>query len=909
VSIIWSKSVRRFSLLLAALVVFAGLQVIPSALAATSVGVPGATPVPGDPLTGTGQVTRSLLSYSDLTTVQNPTSPVDNCAFAIPAEAAMPTSTFEGTLTLNNVASSGGFQLIPSSANYSINCALNCGQHMPPFTMDFVQNGSYLVPAKQGVTITHDLQGQADVPYKDSNLIAGYNLGTWNIMVEPGRCWSELADTNSAGSFSRCSVPFTLVAFDDFGHTSYGLLTFLYNASSISNVRYQVVNETDPGNQFNMWGQLSATYDPHKVANDLAIANLQATAVQSQMPIKPITSLLSDYPDSGINLAVFTRDYSPSAITVYGVVYKGVNYVGGCNTRFGTYPYCNVMRMTPNSTTKSIFVGLGLALLVKLYGPGILSEKISKYIPEMAANSNWNDSTVTFRDASNMASGVFFENATTGLPTGDELNGGCWICDLGYSATLQTVMSFGTAHPSETGTTWAYMNTLMFLLAQAETGYLQSKQGPNADLFSVLVKEVYGPIGLAPGLDLTRTGNTNVQTSNPISGRPIGAGSMYVTIDDIAKISTLFQNNGMANGTQLVDRNSMLSAMQRLASDTGVEMTSLEMNRAYNCFFGCIYSGGPRYSRAVWSRIDTQSVPGCNFAVTSFKGHGGIETQMMPNGSTYYMFADEDRLNPGPSYRELNKLSPMCAPTTTTLSSNYATIGKDQSVTFSATVNAPTRSWSPTGTVQFFDNGQVMSPNIALNASGGASFTTSALSVATHNITATYSPDLIPSSGILSSPAITKLTSACDKKATTCYVGSTAGMKVGDNIAMGVASGGNPLLDDLHTITALSATSVTWTGAYQYITHASGEPVWIQNTVGGGFDSSTSGVFVQTVQAEAVATTTTTSVIVTTTTLQPITTTTLKKTYSKTITCVKGRLSKKVTGANPKCPAGYTLKK
>jgi hypothetical protein len=29
----------------------------------------------------------------------------------------------------------------------------------------------------------------------------------------------------------------------------------------------------------------------------------------------------------------------------------------------------------------------------------------------------------------------------------------------------------------------------------------------------------------------------------------------------------------------------------------------------------------------------------------------------------------------------------------------------------------------------------------------------------------------------------------------------------------------------------------------------------------------------------------------------------------KTITCVKGKVSKKVTGLNPKCPAGYTLKK
>ena len=137
-SIIWSKSLRRFSLLLAALVVFAGLQVIPSAFAATSVGVPGATPVPGDPLTGTGQVTRSLLTYSDLTTTQNPTAPVDNSAFAIPANAAMPTSTFEGTLTLNNVATSGGFQYIPASTSFSIDCALNCGQHMPPFKMGVI---------------------------------------------------------------------------------------------------------------------------------------------------------------------------------------------------------------------------------------------------------------------------------------------------------------------------------------------------------------------------------------------------------------------------------------------------------------------------------------------------------------------------------------------------------------------------------------------------------------------------------------------------------------------------------------------------------------------------------------------------------------------------------------------------
>jgi len=29
----------------------------------------------------------------------------------------------------------------------------------------------------------------------------------------------------------------------------------------------------------------------------------------------------------------------------------------------------------------------------------------------------------------------------------------------------------------------------------------------------------------------------------------------------------------------------------------------------------------------------------------------------------------------------------------------------------------------------------------------------------------------------------------------------------------------------------------------------------------------------------------------------------------KTITCIKGKLIKKVTGTNPKCPVGYKLKK
>ncbi len=76
--------------------------------------------------------------------------------------------------------------------------------------------------------------------------------------------------------------------------------------------------------------------------------------------------------------------------------------------------------------------------------------------------------------------------------------------------------------------------------------------------------------------------------------------------------------------------------------------------------------------------------------------------------------------------------------TTTALvsSSNPSTIGA--SVTFSATVNGA----SPTGTVQFKDGAANLGAPVALPGSGIAQFTTSALTLGTHPITAVYSGDV-----------------------------------------------------------------------------------------------------------------------------------------------------------------------
>jgi len=65
-----------------------------------------------------------------------------------------------------------------------------------------------------------------------------------------------------------------------------------------------------------------------------------------------------------------------------------------------------------------------------------------------------------------------------------------------------------------------------------------------------------------------------------------------------------------------------------------------------------------------------------------------------------------------------------------------------QPVTFTATVSpVPPASGSPTGSVNFLDGVTTIATNVPLNGSAIATFTTSALSVGTHSITAVYNSD------------------------------------------------------------------------------------------------------------------------------------------------------------------------
>ena len=65
---------------------------------------------------------------------------------------------------------------------------------------------------------------------------------SWDVIVQPGRVWSEPGD----GGWSRASFPFALVHSIEEPETHNGVATFLYKDGQVSDLTFQVVQQTSP---------------------------------------------------------------------------------------------------------------------------------------------------------------------------------------------------------------------------------------------------------------------------------------------------------------------------------------------------------------------------------------------------------------------------------------------------------------------------------------------------------------------------------------------------------------------------------------------------------------------------------------------------------------------------------------
>ncbi|WP_198165911.1 hypothetical protein [Agromyces laixinhei] len=564
--------------------------------------------VPGDPLIGSGSVNRSVLTATQLAASAPPSASVTNDAFALPPGAATPSHSFEGTLTLNGVAAAGSFSTVKDPYGYA---SIDALKHLPPFSVQLVQNGSHLVPVVRGLQYT----GSA----------------YWNLAVGAGRSWTETGD----GGQTRAALPFALIERNA-NCVHNGVLTFLFTDTTVSKARYQVVSETCEYFQFDMWGQVGTTYTPGGVTGADGIRAAYAAEVADRLPTKPISALASDYPSAGVDLSAFGGGITASALSTYGFVYEGVNYVGTCPTRQGPYPFCGQLLLPSYSTAKSAFGGMALMRLAQKYGPDVADELVKDHVSEASGLSAWNK--VTIDHTLDMATGNYTSAGYEEDEAGSTML--AFFNAESYADKMSTALSF--PHNAAPGGIWTYHTSDTFLATQAMDDVLKDHAGPGSEIFTMLRDEVLVPAKVGPDA------LTTLRTGNSPSGAAFGGYGMFWTQDDIAKVAKLLAaDDGIADGDQLLHPGLLDAAMQRDPSDRGVNTTG---------------SVPFHYNTAFWAR-DFSSADDAEFttpfSVPFMSGFGGITVALMPNGSSYYVFSDNNEFAWSSAVVQSNKLAPM----------------------------------------------------------------------------------------------------------------------------------------------------------------------------------------------------------------------------------------------------------
>ena len=588
-------------------------------------------------LNSTGDVVRAVLTRGEMFANKSPSEAVDDsAAFARPAGAAEPAQSFEGTVTLNDVASSGNFdelvdifRLIPSVDSP--------WKHLAPFHFQFVQSGSYLIPAQQGL---------AFVP----------SSRTWNYIIGPGRVWDEKKDEG----YTRAAFPFALVQRNQ-NCVHNGEMTFLFsNASSphISNVYYQITQETCYPMKFNLWGMASATYTSERVADDTSIIANYKAEMERRLPTKPFSDLARDFPAAGIDLAAFTAGYKePENVTTYGLIINGTNYVAGCPTRSGQYAFCSDMRAPSYSIAKSAFAGVALMRLGQLYGPEVYDLKIKDFLPHSMIRGKW-DAT-TFGNTSDMATGNF----NLGGYEADENSrvNDKFLVDEAYAAKLSD--SFNFKHHSVTpGTKWVYQSPATYILTQAMNAYFQ-RHGGRGDIFSMVRDDIYKPLYVNEG------GLTTIRTDDSPAGAPAGYYGLFFNHDDIAKIGNFLNTSGgKIDGEQVLEPTRLTEALFQ-GPNVATAGVPIEGESASSLLGASTDSHGKaaqnirRYSHGFWGRKITRSeIPGnsCEPWASFMAGYGGDIVMLLPNGVSFYIFSDGMEFPWESAVRESSKLAPMC---------------------------------------------------------------------------------------------------------------------------------------------------------------------------------------------------------------------------------------------------------
>jgi hypothetical protein len=527
---------------------------------------------------------------------------VDNSAFTPSAHAAAAHEPFFGTLRLGESPM--------RSTPARIAAALVLGrdpQLFPAAEMAFFTDAGDLIPfSEEVIRVASAERGRS----------------FWDVIVQPGRVWSEPED----GDWSRAAFPFALVNSIE-GETHNGLATFLYRGTQVSNVRFQIVQQTAPfliETRFTAAGLAHASFAAASVDRLPALRARRAAQRRDAVRIAGWATLAAQV--GADRLQGFDGRVRPADLVLSGLDYHGTFYLKECTSAAGPLPWCDRARFGVWSATKTAANETALLRLAQKYGPGVFELKIRDYVREAAAYPGW--SRVRFEDAIDMATGIG-NGSTRSSP--NDINDGYafpdpaydrWYAARSVDEKLAVMLRDGRVYPWGPGKVARYRDQDMFILGVAMDRFLKSKEGPGADLWTMLEREVFEPIGIhqAP---INRT-----LEPDGAPGQPLMAYGYYPTVGDLVRIARLYQSGGKAGGRQLLYA---ARVRELLAGTTPKGLPTGEH----------LAGGETTYTNAFWVSAYT-AARGCRLFYPRMLGWGGNIVALLPQGLTGIRLAKGD---------------------------------------------------------------------------------------------------------------------------------------------------------------------------------------------------------------------------------------------------------------------------
>lgn len=465
------------------------------------------------------------ISLQQLIKGDQPAGLVVNSSFLPSAKARKAKQPFVGTLHLCEARMATDPDPLTSGIVFGKDPA-----YFPRFSIGFFTDRGRLVPKTQEIIRVGSRPG---------------GTSYWDVIVGPGRVWAEPADRG----WSRASFPFVLMHVIE-GESHNGVATFAYKGKRVTNVQFQVVQQTSPYyvvDFFTSWGMTQARCT-RGLGNLGTMAQQRVTWRRSVARSFPSASWTALEAKVGPEvLEGFDGDIAPADHVVSALVYKGVLYRQVSSTPAGPYPYPDDMRFGVWSQTKSFALSLGLLRLAQKYGPEVLDARLVDYVPEAAAQPGWSD--VTFGDLANMASGHGFGSNIGDPPDIDSGSLGGDYATWYEAPSAAGKLALGLddpVHPWAPGTVVRYRDQDAFLYGVALDRYLKRHAGPKADIWDMLRREVYRPIGIyyAP---MART-----IEADGSRGQAMMMYGYYPTLADEARVAQLLHQRGAWNGRQLL---------------------------------------------------------------------------------------------------------------------------------------------------------------------------------------------------------------------------------------------------------------------------------------------------------------------------------------------------------------------